>query len=922
MIGSRCGWIAYPLALFALSLGCAGGGESTLIPDALPQAVPTGELMLPATANGLPLATVHLRVDPAAGTVDVSPVRLKTAVGDAYLVGLNALRAQFRVASIKREVTADGARLTLQVEFAHPFSAATRPDLMGWDLKAILATDLTTTAFTGVDAVAPTGVLANATGFTNEWTPEIAVALPGLSSNTFPYVILGEDRDAPLPFDFQNPDGYNCFPAGSTATGEMVLDLPAATILDFDVFFTVGYQVSATRTTRQTPDYDPPRGNARAPWRVDATVSANNLTGAIGSSATVDLQVWDWQHGQSLSSDVTGVTVYAPELTDVPLTAAITGGSGRGIDPLTSTVEIINTLGTITAEETIALIEIQDALSGNNPGGSAGEPGVDVVEDDFTSIRTINDFRTFQVITLPLTPGLPGVDPIACVASTPPMVDGSLVIPKGTTVSWDAACATDPDPVGTPEGTIVKWEWDTDWDGIAANFVDETGGLGVSTIDHLYPDATETHLGLRVTDGVGRTSMILDVRVTVLDRILTLVLDPIVDIQLPPWLAADQREVGACFAELTDGRVELNYTAEEPSPPTGLPGYTAYQMTSYYTPGEPGTWSMSGSDLSSSGGNGILEYGFWLKNCTNWGPSGEGIVLWAFSNREDHSSSEVLYGHNVFKGTLGLIADLDALANVDYGYGFDIASSRIDGSVYVFTAPTTSAMELRVQKGGPDLVGTPITDWRLTVPPVTIDTRPTHVSRVRSTDTGVAGDLHLVYASDDQTALRYARNESGDSTTWALAEMGTGLFGEPAFDLDEGTGAYIAVANDQDGVNRINLYISNDRGLTWQPPILAGGNARGATELSLNVFTIEGTRVIAIGYSTSRGEDIAGEIRLRWSADDGANWNDDLLSTADDGHWPETLVSRTTPDFFAAWSADDGANFVHMQARHGVFMYQ
>lgn len=903
-------------AMASLLVSCQTGSATAPTASGTPHAIaPRGD--------ALALGSVHLTLDTATGEIDVAPVRLNAAVGDAYLVGLNDLKRQFKVTSIKREVLPDTVRLTLATEFAHPFSAATRPDLMGWDLKAILATDFNETRFDAAVVRLPAGVLSNASGYTNEWTPEIKAALPQLTCNTFPFIILGEDRTSPDPFDFQDPSGFNCFPPGETVTGDLVLDLPPATIIDFDLFFTVGFHVAATRATRMSPDYTPPRGNSRAPWRVEATVATNNLSSAIGSTADIAMSIWDWQHGLPLQSDIAGLTLYAPDLSSTPVNASVAGGSGRGTDPAIGSAIITNELGTFAGTSTWVLVEVEDALSGQNPGGGVGYPGVDVLEDDFVTTRTIDDFRTFQVVSLPLTPGVPGVDPVACVSSTPPLSGGSLTVAINTTVNWDAGCSSDPDPIGTPEGTIVKWEWDTDWDGIVANFVDETGGSGTSTLDKTYILPGDTHLGLRVTDGVGRVSPILDIPVHVVDRLLTLVLDPIVDVQLPPWLSNDQRESGACFAELANGTVELNYTAEEPSPPTGLPGYTAYQMTSYYTSGSPGSWSMAGSDLSSSGGNGILEYGFWLKNCTNWGPSGEGIVMWGFSNREDHSASEVVYAHNVKLGTLGLIADLDATINMDYGHCFDIASSRIDGSVYSFTAPFTHDTKLRCTVGGPDLVGTPITDWRTAYTGVEIDPRPSRVSYAKSVDAGADGDLHVAYTAEDYSTLSYARNADGSASSWTITDLDTGDFGDPTFDLDEaGTGAYIAVVKHGGRSPEIWLFISNDRGLTWNPGTLVDLELEFIQELSLNAFEVEGNRVIAITYSTGATIDEPGETRVTFTDTDGLAWTDQLLSEGANSLWPESLVTRQTPDFFAAWSKDDRPNFAYMQVRHGIFSYQ
>ncbi|MEO7994690.1 MAG: hypothetical protein ABI743_09865, partial [bacterium] len=474
----RCSF-AITVGLAATLNGCSGSGGGLSAPSspAANPSAPPATFSVQPDGSEMPLAMAHLSVT-SDGVALATPVRLNQAIGDAYLVGLNELGPLcdcFHVDGVEREATPTGAKVTLSLGFDHPFDLSKRPDLFGWDLKAILATSQNAVSFGASGVVAPADVVANPAGYTKEWTPQISALLPALSTNTFPYVILGEDRRAIDPFDFQNPAGWNVFPAGGTNTGSLELNIPTGTTLDVDVFFTVGYQVSATRATRQAPDYTPPRGNSRAPWRVDATVASNNLSPAIGTLASIDLSIWDWQHLQSLSSDVTAIKVWEPTLSSLPPTPAIGSQSGRDLDPITSTFNAVNELGTLTGSaDTYVLVEVVDALNGANPGGAGGAPGVLVVGDDFSTITTIDDIRTFQVVPLPVISNLPGVNPIAAVTSTPPMTGGALSISINTNVLWDASTSSDPDFPVVPEGNVVGYEWDFEWDGIQANFVDDT----------------------------------------------------------------------------------------------------------------------------------------------------------------------------------------------------------------------------------------------------------------------------------------------------------------------------------------------------------------------------------------------------------------------------------------------------------------
>ncbi|MEO7995091.1 MAG: hypothetical protein ABI743_11890, partial [bacterium] len=71
-----CTGLALMLGLLA---GCAGTGPT------IPPAAANDALTLAPTASGLPLGVAHVRVDSVTGAVEVSPLRLNSAIGDAYL---------------------------------------------------------------------------------------------------------------------------------------------------------------------------------------------------------------------------------------------------------------------------------------------------------------------------------------------------------------------------------------------------------------------------------------------------------------------------------------------------------------------------------------------------------------------------------------------------------------------------------------------------------------------------------------------------------------------------------------------------------------------------------------------------------------------------------------------------------------------
>ncbi|MEO7993638.1 MAG: hypothetical protein ABI743_04500, partial [bacterium] len=655
--------------------------------------------------------------------------------------------------------------------------------------------------------------------------------------------------------------------------------------------------------------YTPPRGNSRAPWRVDATVTSNNLSPAIGTLASIDLSIWDWQHLQSLSSDVTAIKVWEPALSVLPPTPALGSQSGRDLDPITSSFNAVNELGTLTGgADTYVLVEVVDALNGSNPGGAGGAPGVLVVGDDFATITTIDDIRTFQIVPLPVISNLPGVDPIAAVISTPPMSGGTLSISFNTNVAWDASTSYDPDFPIPLQGDIVGYEWDFEWDGIPASFVDDTAGAGTVTANHLYPTIGSTHLGLRVTDGVGRKSAILYVPITVSALTFGIQWDPIADLPLSvDTNYPTPTEYGAALAELTTGEMTINYTQMQSSNVTEV--ISKFNGTS---------WS-SGTDWLGS--SGIYEFGFYIKSCPSW-LTGTTFAQHAYTNFGTHTPTvDFCFGYNNPSPPSSYSIMLQ------YAYGHEIACSRVNGSIYGFGDGTLGQPGgvLKCWKGGPNQIDQPAFVWYGgAVTPTTIDARVNRISHTRSAFTTAAGALEIAFIAGDRSRLSAAYDSNGDNLGWVVTDLATGApgaYGDPAFDFDEAGGAYIAVAHNTGSAWEIQIFKSTDNGATWGTPITAGATfASQPFELACTARTILGNKVICVGYSTSPDTGI-GEVRLRWSGTDGATWTDALVSANAQCYSPDFLLKRTGTDIYGAWSAPDGSSRTNIMARRGVFGY-
>ncbi|MEO7993469.1 MAG: sialidase family protein [bacterium] len=897
------------MLLAALVMSCQST-PATTAPPASP--VANTILDLPPVGNGIALGSVHVRLDPAAGTVSAGETRVNQAIGDAYLVGLNALNCNcFTVESVSRSPIPGGTRVALGVAFKHPFPLAARPDLFGWDLKAILASDINAVSFPASSTTVSAGFMANAAGYTGEWTEQLQSALPTLTSTVFPYVILGEDRAATAPFQWQNPTGWNVFPSGGTNTGEIQLDVSGASTVEFDLFFTVGYQASATRATRQTPDYQPPRGNARAPWRVDAALTNNLLSVATGSSVQLDLAIWDWQHGQSLGSDVTTASVSAPALFTGAQTVTLGGGTGRDLTPLTGSTLLVNTMGTATAGTVYALVEVQDALFGANPGGAGSNPGSTKIEDDFTTVAPYDDVRTFQVV--PLTIGdTPNTPPIAALTTTPPRAgNGSLTVNAGVAVTFDAATSSDPDAPASPNGDLVLFEYDWQWDGILANFVaDESYASAAPPVAHTYAAVVTTKMGLGVTDGAGaRTILTVDVTVNPASPFV-LNLDPIQDIVSVP---DNYEERGAALTEESDGEIVITYVASHVS---GAGRYC------------PGYRSTYGGGVFSTGVDVVggypqvlsnVEAGYYLKAFPNWG-SDNTLYEQFFTDYITHAGNQTTNGLDFNLGYPSPVPGgppISCAGFIGYNeYSADFAISRVGGGITVFADKSTSGAlppTISAYLGGPADWCVPTAFWVGSVPSSVVDARPSELSHWRSTAADSVGGIHVAYRAQNGTRLTSATSSAGAVAGFVTTDLATGSSGEfkdPTLDLDDNAGMYLVTVRFTGGNYRLISFKSTDKGATWGAQTQIGATfATEPAELAVSARVISGRNVIGVGYV------VAGQQWVRYSVDGGASWNDLALSTGGGDYSAEILIDRQTGDFYSAYSTASH----QLKARHGLF---
>jgi hypothetical protein len=356
--------------------------------------------------TGCVLGAYLVHVDADTQTVSMEQVRSLSAIGDSYLLAISEggpAGKWFRINGLQL-VEQDSARmkdtLQLDVSFKHPFDINTRPDLCGWDLKAILFYDGNATSFNYFNIKMNPPVLKNSHGATGEWDDQADLIYP-TDADIHEFIILSEDPVANTEFNFQNPSGWNVFYPGMTAMGNLDIEIDTGSSLDFMLFMTMGYETSATfRDTvnnpgnpgsRTNPVYNPPNGNSRSPWKVEIEElrTGQGMTNQQDSETTYQVRAWDWHHAISGSdSRIEKISVFIPQVTSEPVESGNFSGTGRGDDPVKAEITVTNDLEA-EAGDYLGLVRVSDSLTGMSND-------INGMKTDWKSPFTPRDFDTYK----------------------------------------------------------------------------------------------------------------------------------------------------------------------------------------------------------------------------------------------------------------------------------------------------------------------------------------------------------------------------------------------------------------------------------------------------------------------------------------------------------------------------------------------
>ena len=391
------------LAIILVAFGCSQGGSSPINSD-----IPAESSLdsIPIIAYDSISATsmfgaYNLSISPGNASAELTPMRI-SSLGEAFIVSGKDFFANKKCLRIKSIAMDEGTRIILTFEIKHPFekgdpvdppSKQNRLDLDIFDLTMVIRPhDTTPRDFQLADVYS--GIILNADGYTTELGNVIGdnAALPCLicheSSNNNRFEMGTDWQEFDVLF---NIDGQ----------------------LEFDIFLTMGYGISATWEHRLYPEYYVPEFNKKAAWKIDVFVSTWWAEGDTTSAKPVIIDIYDWNHGApvspifpdpehpdqlSASSDIASVTVEVPGMFDSTVDAATVDTNYNGWDnPASYKANLINE-NNLPKGSYPGLVKVTDSRI---PASLPEETDLlvhypDGIESGY-SFSTIPEFATYQV---------------------------------------------------------------------------------------------------------------------------------------------------------------------------------------------------------------------------------------------------------------------------------------------------------------------------------------------------------------------------------------------------------------------------------------------------------------------------------------------------------------------------------------------
>ncbi|MFH1514314.1 MAG: hypothetical protein ABIG42_02515 [bacterium] len=345
-------------ALFIFMIGCSNG-SSPVIPLSQTDQIDSPSISVESNPAGITGATgimgaYELTIDPENMTADLVPKRT-LAIGESYTVsGLSYFTIKpcgdcLQIKGIKWE----GMGILMQFEVKHPFekgdtgqppSGKNRLDLDVFDLSLVVVPlNRLYRVYPKLETFILDGICINPDGYTLDLS-DIAGGMVAV-----PYYLAVDDEET-------GGNTFNKFEMGTTSDLEVYLIL-GSTVLNYDLYLTMGYGWSAKWQDRLNPQYFNPEFNKKSAWKVKARQLDYWHDTDSTTAVIVEVEVYDWQFAAVVdptlsdpssvyaSSEVSQVSVEIPgmntSLQSLPGNNYDTG-TGAPNDPLIYHIPIKN----------------------------------------------------------------------------------------------------------------------------------------------------------------------------------------------------------------------------------------------------------------------------------------------------------------------------------------------------------------------------------------------------------------------------------------------------------------------------------------------------------------------------------------------------------------------------------------------------
>jgi len=390
----------------------------------------------------------------------------------------------------------------------NPITAQNRRDLFLFNVKGIIRASNDSEIVNGITL--PTKVLNDPDGY---YFNEGLFADSPLAQDAYPYLVFGVDQfltgtgnfnATTGQFDAMDaPTGFNVIGQGQSATAAFTFDVDTGETISLDLVLVAQYGQSVeNKAQRMSPEYYAAEFSA-GPWRVDIDEFATPFGTAPGSPQATSVRVWDFAmaHGNfdagfpsvdylgtSWNPDLS-VELFIPEFRATPFVPSdAPTGTGAIGDPLIYSITADNQLGIANGNYTGLL-----KVTSNRPVGAANPGEADDVSGigadlDATNLIPISEIATYLPIDIAVSTvvGLPPVADLSSSKMTVMVGNGAYFFPgPGTT---------------DPDGTIMQYVYDGDWDGVPSNFTPDVIMTTADPVAIRFPAVGTTTVGLRVRD--------------------------------------------------------------------------------------------------------------------------------------------------------------------------------------------------------------------------------------------------------------------------------------------------------------------------------------------------------------------------------------------------------------------------------------